>query len=182
MRISKNRVLDFLTKCQIERGGYTGRDVAKLAKSIPVLPKALRKWINYWTSNDPGFKLLQYHGKQIIPLTLDDFILIAQRLKEKPLGRMSYILREMIDNRQKQGKNPIPQSTFYHFVNSRKESLTAFEWFPRIRSRSRVIQNHLSRIKADETLLDQALLILEAQVDFIDVRYREHTNEKDKHF
>jgi len=112
MRISKNRVLDFLTKCQIERGGYTGSDVAKLAKSIRVSPKALRKRINYWTSNDPTFKLLQYLGKQIIPLTLDDFILIDQRLKEKPLGRMSDILREINDNRQKQGKNPIPQSTF----------------------------------------------------------------------
>ncbi|MGB3457987.1 MAG: hypothetical protein WBB08_01565 [Halobacteriota archaeon] len=215
-------------------GGYTGSDVAKLAKSIPVSPKALRKRINYWTSNDPTFKLLQYLGKQIIPLTLDDFILIDQRLKEKPLGRMSDILREINDNRQKQGKNPIPQSTFYRFVNSRKESLTAprelqwlilfginvvdtynladaraslstvftytdlktfggididgiasrlqeaqkwfqqtypgvhpFEWFPRIRSRSKVIRNHLSRIKADESLSDQALLIFEAQVDFI---------------
>jgi hypothetical protein len=39
--------------------------------------------------------------------------------------------------------------------------------FPRIRSRSKVIRNHLSRIKADESLSDQALLIFEAQVDFI---------------
>jgi hypothetical protein len=155
---------------------------------------------------------------------------------------MSDILREINDNRQKQGKNPIPQSTFYRFINSRKESLTAprelqwsilfgisvvdtynlanaraslatvftytdlktfggididsiasrlqeaqkwfqrtypgvnpFEWFPRIRSRSKVILNHLSRIKADESLSDQALLIFETEVDFIDVRYREHT-------
>jgi hypothetical protein len=234
MRISKNRVLDFLTRCQIEKGGYTGSDVAKLAKSIPISPKALRKRINYWTSNDPTFKLLRYLGKQVIPLTLDDFILINQRLKEKPLGRMSDILREINDNRQEQEKNPIPQSTFYRFVNSRKESLTSprelqclilfginvvdtynlanaraslstvftytdlktfggididgiasrlheaqkwfqqtypgvnpFEWFPRIRSRSKVIRNHLSRIKADESLSDQALLIFEAQVDFI---------------
>jgi len=38
-----------------------------------------------------------------------------------------------------------------------------------------VIRNHLSRIKADESLSDQTFLIFEAQVDFIDVRYREHT-------
>jgi hypothetical protein len=38
---------------------------------------------------------------------------------------MSDILRELNDNRQEQGKEPIPQSTFYRFVNSRKESLTA---------------------------------------------------------
>lgn len=124
MRISKNHVLDFLTGCLIEKGGYTGSDVVKLAKSIPVSPRALRKRINYWTSTDPAFKQLRYLGKQIIPLTIDDFILINQRLKEKSLGGMSGILQEINDNRQKQGKNPIPQSTFYRFINSQKESLT----------------------------------------------------------
>ena len=236
MRISKKHVLDFLTGCQIEKGGYTGSDVVKLAKSIPVSPRALRKRINYWTSTDPAFKQLRYLGKQSIPLTMDDFVLINQRLKEKPLGRMSDILREINDNRQKQGKDPIPQSTFYRFINSQKESLTGdvprelqwlvlygikvvdtynlanaraslstvftytdlktfggididaiasrlhgaqkwfqqtypgvdpFEWFPGIRPRSKVIRNHLSRIKAGESLSDQALLIFEAQVDFI---------------
>lgn len=236
MRISKNHVLDFLTGCLIEKGGYTGSDVVKLAKSIPVSPRALRKRINYWTSTDPAFKQLRYLGKQIIPLTIDDFILINQRLKEKSLGGMSGILQEINDNRQKQGKNPIPQSTFYRFINSQKESLTGdaprelqwlvlyglnvvdtynlanaraslstvftytdlktfggididaiasrlhgaqkwfqqtypgvdpFEWFPRIRPRSKVIRNHLSRIKANESLSDQALLIFEAQVDFV---------------
>jgi hypothetical protein len=125
MRISKNRVLDFLTKCQIEKGGYRGGDVVELAKSLLVSPQALRKRINYWITNDPAFKQLRYLGKQFVPLTIDEFILIDQRLKEKPLGRMSDLLREINDNRQKQGKNPIPQSTFYRFVNSRKESLTA---------------------------------------------------------
>ena len=104
MRISKNHVLDFLKKCQIEKGGYTGSDVAKLAKSIPVSPQSLRKRINYWTSVDSVFKQLRYLGKQTIPLTIDDFALINQLLKEKPLGRMSDILREINDNRQKQGK------------------------------------------------------------------------------
>jgi len=223
-------------RCQIERGGYTGNDIAKLAKNIPVSPQALRKRINYWTSTDPAFNQLTYLGQRTISITLDDFILIDQRLKEKPLGRMSNILREINDNQQKQGKNPIPQSSFYRFVTSRKESLTGdaprelqwlvlfginvvdtynlanaraslstvftytdlktfggididsiasrlleaqkwfqqtylgvnpFEWFPRIRSRSKVIRNHLSRIKADESHSDQALLIFEAQVDFI---------------
>jgi hypothetical protein len=50
--------------------------------------------------------------------------IINQRLKEKLLGRRTYIFREINDNQQKQGKNPIPQSSFYRFVNSRKESLT----------------------------------------------------------
>jgi hypothetical protein len=236
MRISKTKVLDFLMRCQIERGGYTGNDIAKLAKNIPVSQQALRKRINYWASTDPAFNQLTYIGQRTISITLDDFILIDQRLKEKPLGRMSGILRDIYHNRQKQGKNPIPQSTFYRFINSQKESLTGgtprelqwlilfginvvdtynlanaraslstvftytdlktfggididniasrllkaqkwfqqtypgvnpFEWFPRIRSRSKVIRNHLSRIKTDESLSDQALLIFEAQVDSI---------------
>jgi hypothetical protein len=236
MRINKTKVFDFLMGCQIEKGGYTGNDIAKLAKNIPVSPQALRKQINYWASTDQAFHQLTYLGQRTISITLDDFILIDQWLKEKPLGRMSDILREINDNQQKQGKNPIPQSTFYRFINSQKESLTGdtprelqwlilfginvvdtynianaraslstvfsysdlktfggididslasrlqeaqkwfqqtypgadpFEWFPRIRLRSKVIRNHLSRIKADESLSDQALLIFEAQVDFI---------------
>jgi hypothetical protein len=236
MRISKNRVLDFLTRCQIEKGGYTGIDVTTLAKSIPVSPQALRKRIDDWNSSDQTFKQLRYLGKQTIPLSIDDFVLIRQWLKENPLGRISDILQELNDNRQKQGKDSIPQSPFYRFVNSQKESLTGnvprelqwlifnrikvtdtyilanaraslstvftytdlktfggididgiasrlqeaqkcfqqtypgadpFEWFPRIRLRSKVIRNQLSRIKADKALPFQARLIFEAQVDFI---------------
>jgi len=124
MRISKKRVLNFLTRCQIEKGGYTGSDVTILAKSIPVSPQAIRKRIDEWNSSDHTFKLLRYLGKQTISLSIDDFVLINQRLKENPLGRMSDILQELNGNRQRQGKDPIPQSSFYRFVNSQKESLT----------------------------------------------------------
>jgi hypothetical protein len=74
-------------------------------------------------------------------------------------------LREINDNRQEQGKELIPHSTFYRFVNSQKESLTRDA--PRELQWLILIRNHLSRIKADESLSDQALLIFEAQVDFI---------------
>ncbi len=194
----------------------------------------MRKRINYWTSTDPAFRQVTYLGQRTIPITLDDLVLIDQRLKDKPLGRMSDILREINDNREKQGKDPIPQSTFYRFISSRKESYDApqelqwlilyginasdtynlanaraslstvftyndlkpfggididgiasrleeaqkrfqqtypgvdpCEWFLRVRPRSKVIRNHLSRIKANESLSDQALLVFEAQVDFV---------------
>ena len=81
MRISKTKVLDFLMRCQIERGGYTGNDIAKLAKNIPLSPQALRKRINYRTSTDQTFNQLTYLGQRTISITLDDFILIDQRLK-----------------------------------------------------------------------------------------------------
>jgi len=113
-------------RCQIERGGYSGNDIAKLAKNIPVSSHALRKRINYWTSTDPAFNQLTYQGQRTISITLDDFILIDQQLNDKPLGRMSDILRVINDNRQEQGKEPIPSSSFYRFVNSQKESLFTY--------------------------------------------------------
>ena len=65
---------------QIERGGYTGNDIAKLAKNIPVSPQTLRKRINYWSSTDQDFNQLTYLGQRTIPISLDDFILIARQV------------------------------------------------------------------------------------------------------
>ncbi len=60
MRISKNRVLDFLTRCQIEKGGYyTGSDVTIL--SIPVSQQALRKRIDDWSTSDQTFGSSLFH-------------------------------------------------------------------------------------------------------------------------
>ncbi len=42
-----------------------------------------------------------------------------------------------------------------------------FKWSFRVRPRSKVVRNHLSKINADESLSNQARLIFEAQVDFI---------------
>ncbi len=42
-----------------------------------------------------------------------------------------------------------------------------FKWSFRVRPRSKVIRNHLSRINTDESLSNQARLIFEAQADFI---------------
>jgi hypothetical protein len=42
-----------------------------------------------------------------------------------------------------------------------------FKWFFRIRPRSKVIRNHLSKIHANESLSNQARLIFEARADFI---------------
>jgi len=69
MRISKNRVLDFLTKCQIEKGGYTGSDVIILAKSIPVSPQALRKRIDGVQSKIRNIQLVQIQPKERLAAT-----------------------------------------------------------------------------------------------------------------
>ncbi len=49
----------------------------------------------------------------------------------------------------------------------RRNTGDTLKWFFRIRPRSRVIRNHLSKINADESLSNQARLIFEAQADFI---------------
>ena len=53
---------------------------------------------------------------------------------------------------------------WFHEIYS---DIDPFKWFFRIRHRSKIIRNHLSRIKADESLSDQARLIFEEQVNFI---------------
>jgi len=65
---------------QIEREGYTGNDIAKLAKNIPLSPQALRERINYWSSTDQDFNQLTYLGQRTIPISLDDFILIDRQV------------------------------------------------------------------------------------------------------
>jgi hypothetical protein len=47
------------------------------------------------------------------------------------------------------------------------QNIDPFKWFFRIRYRSKIIRNHLSKINADESLSDQARLIFEEQVNFI---------------
>jgi hypothetical protein len=47
------------------------------------------------------------------------------------------------------------------------QNIDPFKWFIRIRHRSKILRNHLSRIKADESLSNQARLLFEEQVNFI---------------
>jgi hypothetical protein len=49
------------------------------------------------------------------------------------------------------------------------QNVDPFKWFYRIRQRSKVIKNHLSRINADDSFSDQARLIFEEQVSFTEI-------------
>ena len=54
MRISKTKVLGFLMRCQIERGGYTGNDIAKLAKNrIAASPEKMDTSLDIHRSDFP---------------------------------------------------------------------------------------------------------------------------------
>jgi hypothetical protein len=62
MRISKNRVFESLTRCQIEKGGYTGSDDTILAnKNIPVSPQALRISDIDWRVTQDDIEKLIFH-------------------------------------------------------------------------------------------------------------------------
>lgn len=148
--------MDFLTKCPIEKGGYAGGDVAELAKILPVSPQALRKRINYWITNDPAFKQLRYLGKQLQWLILfginvvDTYNLPNARASLSTvftytdLKTLGGIDIDSIASRLQEAKKWFQQT--YPGVNP-------FEWFPGIRSRSKVIRNHcLKDILIDELI------------------------------
>jgi len=123
MKISKSKVYKFLLRCQIEKGGYTGNDIKKLAKILKVSTRILRKWINLWRDNDPDFTKIQYKGKQSISLSFNELMLIDQWLIEKLLGNVSDLHRELNSNRKIEGKQEIPSTTFYNFIANRKKAI-----------------------------------------------------------
>jgi hypothetical protein len=166
MRISKNRVLDFLTKCQIEKGGYTGGDVAELAKSLPVSPQALSTFYRIVTNRKESLTAQQelqwliLYGINVA----DTYNLANARASLSTV--FSYTDLKTFGGIDIEGIASRLQEAQKWFQQTYPDA-DPFEWFPRIRLRSKVIRNHLSRIKANESLADQALLIFEAQVDFI---------------
>ena len=87
MRISRKKVFEYLSRCQDEKGGYTGRNIGELAKKLSVSIQALKKRIDGWTLTDPSFAGLKYLGTSLIPHTLEDISLIYGRLKRNPLEK-----------------------------------------------------------------------------------------------
>ena len=69
MRISRKKVVEYRSRCQDEKGGYTGHDIAELAKLLLVSRKALKKRIDGWTLTDPSFDGLKYLGTSVLSLT-----------------------------------------------------------------------------------------------------------------
>jgi hypothetical protein len=69
MQISRKKVFEYLSRCQDEKGGYTGHDIAELAKLLLVSRKALKKRIDGWTLADPSFAGLNYRGTSVVPIT-----------------------------------------------------------------------------------------------------------------
>jgi hypothetical protein len=125
MRISRKEVFEYLSRCQDEKGGYTGRDIGELAKKLSVSIQALKKRIDGWTLTDPSFAGLKYLGTSLIPLTLEDFSLIYDRLKRNPLEIKQDILADVDRLRFERGLMPIPKTTFYRITEQYLNSISS---------------------------------------------------------
>jgi len=123
MQINRELVLVFLKIKQDENGGYTGQDIAELAKKLSVSEWGLKKRIDYWTQTDQNFAKLKYLGKRSISMTLDDFFIINQSLKSNPLILKTDILEEVNKLRYYQGLLPIPEATFYRITEQHEKQL-----------------------------------------------------------
>ncbi len=236
MRQIKEEIYSHLYARQQQFGGYSGKDIEKIAKLFGFDRRTLKRNIEKWSKTDPLFAELKYTGRRSIPMTFEDIAILNKRLSENITCTKQELIREINEKRIKREEAPIPQSTFYRIINNFIETLTKgkpqeqhwlviqgievndtynladaratlsniftynelkafggidlesialrldeaqewfnqtylnvdpFKWFPRIRSRSKVIRNHLSRIKDEKTLPFQARLVFEVQVDFI---------------
>ena len=125
MRISRKKVFEYLSRCQDEKGGYTGRNIGELAKKLSVSIQALKKRIDGWTLTDPSFAGLKYLGTSLIPLTLEDISLIYGRLKRNPLEIKQDILADINRLRFDRGLMPIPKTTFYRIAEQYLKTISS---------------------------------------------------------
>ncbi len=236
MKQIKKKIYNHLYACQQQFGGYTGKDIEKIARYLGFYRKTVKRYVEKWSKTDPLFAELKYIGKRSISLTLEDIAILNQLLSENITCTKQIIVRDINDKRIKRGDVPIPQSTLFRIINNLSETLThgapqelhwfvtqeievsdtynladahatlsniftytdlktfcgididriavrlqeaetyfqrtylniePLKYFPNIRLRSKVIRNHLSRIKADKSLSSHARLIFEIQADFI---------------
>ena len=236
MRQIKEEIYSRLNARQQQFGGYTGKEIRKIARIFGFDRRTLKRNLEKWSKTDPFFAELKYIGKHSIPMALEDTAILNKRFSENITYKKQDLIREINDNRIKREEIPLPRSTLYRIINNFKETLTKsrpqelhwlsvqgievtdtynlvdaratlsniftynelktfggidlesialrldkarnwfnqtylnvdpFKWFPRVRSRSKVLRNHLSRIKDEKTLSSQARLVFEVQVDFI---------------
>ena len=85
MRISSDDILSFLREQQARRGGFTGSDMAELARQRSINPEALSKRILRLVGKDPSFQGLRYLGQRAPALTLEDYSTLCDTLQQSPL-------------------------------------------------------------------------------------------------
>ena len=118
MRPNKNKIYNHLFTCQQRFGGYTGKDLDEIARKLGFDRRTIKRNVEKWSITDPSFAELEYIGKHLLIITLEDIAIINQRLKEKITSKKQDIILEINDTRIKQGNAAITQSTLYRIINN----------------------------------------------------------------
>ena len=127
MRISRNRVYDELHSYQTEYGGYYGEDLKRIAKQLGVNNRTLRRYMEQWKLTDPRFQALNYLGQRSIPLTLDDYDWLEQRINHNPTEVRNRLFNEINEKHSLEGRPFIGQRTFYNVVENISSRLKIVE-------------------------------------------------------
>ncbi len=99
MRRVKEKIYDHLYACQQQSGGYTGKDIEKIARHLDCNRKTIKRDLEKWTATDPLFAELKYIGKRSIPITLEDIAILNQLLSENITIRKQELIREINEKR-----------------------------------------------------------------------------------
>jgi hypothetical protein len=101
MRPNKEKVYTYLFACLQQFGGYTGREIDKLARTQGFNRRTMKRNVEKWSKTDPCFAELKYIGQRSIPVTLEEIALQNQRLKESITCTKQDLIREINDKRKK---------------------------------------------------------------------------------
>jgi hypothetical protein len=119
----KEIIYSQLKEAQEKYGGYTGKDIAAISREIYRKPGTVRRQIEKLREEDASFSNFTYIGKQYIGLTLDEISSLQYKLQDNCLMLKSLLLEELNKRRIEEGKNRIPQSTFYRFLENPMHNL-----------------------------------------------------------
>ena len=125
MRQYKKKIYDHLLEYQQRFGGYTGKDLDEIARIFGLNKRTLKRNVEKWSKSDPLFSKLKYTGKRSVPLTLEEITLLNQRLKENITCTKEVLVREINDNRIRQGDVPISRSSLFRVINNWIDSINS---------------------------------------------------------
>jgi hypothetical protein len=130
MKINRDDVLARLRKLKEQYGGYFGTDLLNLARELKVTLYGLKKRLDKWVKEDPGFASLHYLGMHKPTMTRNELREIQTRRDQKPLEIKKYILDDLNKERNSTGIPGLAKKTFYRAVE-KTDVESPFPWFTR---------------------------------------------------
>ena len=118
VKVSRERIRQFLEERQRVAGGVTGEDLSRFARQSGLHPVTFRRRVLYLLGNDPAFRGISYLGKRAPDLTLDDYTSLCETLQEAPLTPPANVVANLNLARQARGLTPIPTRTAYRVIQT----------------------------------------------------------------